>query len=799
MSRSPEPSRIGRFEVVRTLGSGAQGDVYLAEDTQLKRRVAIKTLLLQSVPPDERATRVRALLDEALIVGRLSHPNIVTLYDAGLEGEMPWLVFEYVEGRTLSAVIKETGRLPLARAVDIAIQVLKAVGFAHGKGVVHRDLKPANVMIMDADAARVMDFGIAQLAQSRPKSDGVFEGTPAYMAPEYISGQTYTHRSDLYSVGMMLYEMLTGKPAVVGQDPYEILNRVVHQPFAPPSKLNPEVDERLDDLVLKALSKDPSSRFDTAAAMEDALYRYLTPEPVGVPEVSQGTLGFLLRRMRYKSDFPGLASTIVAINRATASEKEGLAHLANCILKDFALTNKLLKLVNSAQYAQFSGSISTVSRAVVIMGFNNVRAVAIRLLLLEHLQNKAQAAQLKEEILAAYFCGLLARELVGKAGLRDGEEAFICSMFHRLGRLLTAFYFHEEFQEVQRRPQSASEEQAAAQVLGITYEELGVGVARAWHFPERLIGTLRRVSDDGLRKPQTDEQRLRLLAELAARMTDAIREPDPAKRRTRLAAIPARFGEALGLAEKEIAHASQLAAQALLQDPGLLQMKPVQSPLFAALHELVEAGDALQAGAERDTLDLILTQTTLTDLSRAKIDGAVPAGSHDARAILTAGIQDITNTLVGSYALNDLLRIILETMYRAMQFTRVLLCIRDPGANVLRGRFGFGHDVDQILKRGFNIPLAPSRDAFYAAISQGADIYIDDVNAESIRNHIPEWYRKLIPARSIALFPIVVTQKPVGLFYADCDSSQAIHFGRDELNLLKTLRNQAVLAIRQHS
>ena len=799
MSRQPAPLRFGRFQVVRTLGSGAQGDVYLAEDTQLKRQVAIKTLLLQSVPSGERGARIKALLDEALIVGRLSHPNIVTLYDAGLEGEMPWLVFEYVEGKTVSALIKESGRLPVARAVDIAIQMLKAVGFAHSKGVVHRDLKPANVMIMDADTARVMDFGIAQLTQSRPKSDSVFEGTPTYMAPEYVSGQAYTQRSDLYSVGMTLYEMLTGKAAVVGQDPYEILNRVVHQPYAPPSKLNPEVDERLDDLVLKALAKDPSARFDTAAAMEDALYRYLTPEPVGVAEVSQGTLGFLLRRMRYKSDFPGLASTIVAINRATASEKEGLAHLSNCILKDFALTNKLLKLVNSAQYGQFSGSISTVSRAVVIMGFNNVRAVAIRLLLLEHLQNKAQAAQLKEEILAAYFCGLLARELVAKAGVRDGEEAFICSMFHRLGRLLTAFYFHEEFQEIQRRAQNTSEEQAAAQVLGITYEELSVGVARAWHFPERLIGSLRRVGEDNLRRPQTDEQRLRMLAEVAARMTDAIREPDLAKRRSRLAGLVARFGDALGLTEKDLTRASQAAAKSLLLDPSLLHLKPVQSPLLAALHDLAELGDALQAGAERDTLDMILTQTTLTDLSRAKIDGAAAAASQDARAILTAGIQDITNTLVGSYELNDLLRIILETMYRAMQFTRVLLCIRDPGANVLRGRFGFGLDVDQVLKRGFNIPLAPTRDAFYAAISQGADIYIEDVNAESIRNHIPEWYRKLVPARSLALFPIVLAQKPVGLFYADCDNAAAIRFGRDELNLLKTLRNQAVLAIRQHS
>lgn len=501
--------------------------------------------------------------------------------------------------------------------------------------------------------------------------------------------------------------------------------------------------------------------------------------------------------MRYKSDFPGLSSTIGAINRATATENERVTQLSNSILKDFALTNKLLKLVNSAQFSQFGGTVSTVSRAVVIMGFDSVRAVAITLLLFEHLQNKSQAAQLKDEILATYFSGLVARELAVKAGLRDPEEAFICSMFHRLGRLLTAFYFHDEFQEIQKRTKTAgvNEEQAAAQVLGISYEELGVGVARVWHFPERLSATLRRVNEDKLRRPQNDEQRLRGVAELATSITDAVREAaDPAKRRARLAGLAAKFGDALGTSETQIARASQAAAQALAQDPGLLNFKPASSPLFAALQGLVET--APDSAAPGDPLASALSQATLQDVAPIKVNGSDTPNAH---AILSAGIQDITNTLVGTYELNDLLRIILETMYRGMGFTRVLLCIRDPAANALRGRFGFGEGIDHILKRGFAVSLTPSRDAFYAAISQGADVYIEDVNADKIRDHIPDWYRKLIPARSLVLFPIVINKKPVGLFYADCDEARTNHFEAGELNLLKTLRNQAVLAIKQHS
>jgi GAF domain-containing protein len=167
---------------------------------------------------------------------------------------------------------------------------------------------------------------------------------------------------------------------------------------------------------------------------------------------------------------------------------------------------------------------------------------------------------------------------------------------------------------------------------------------------------------------------------------------------------------------------------------------------------------------------------------------------------MSAGIQDITNTLVGDFQLNDVLRMILETMYRGIGFTRVLLCVRDAGSNSLKARFGLGADVDQIVRRGFHVPLAATRDAFYAAISSGADVHIENVNAESIREHIPDWYRKLVPSvQSIALFPVMVNKKPVALFYGDSDHAGRLAFDAGELNLLKTLRNQAVLAIRQRS
>ncbi len=311
------------------------------------------------------------------------------------------------------------------------------------------------------------------------------------------------------------------------------------------------------------------------------------------------------------------------------------------------------------------------------------------------------------------------------------------------------------------------------------------------------MATLPRVNDQRARKPATDEQRLRILSELTNATTECMRETDLPRRRARLAALAAQFGEAIGVSETVLLDATKSAAQMLNADPGLLNFTPAQSPLYAALRDWARPQTDSSGADGGDALDSVLAETTIVQGAPGSANAA--QATLNSQAILTAGIQDITNTLVGTYELNDLLRMILETMYRGMGFTRVLLCVRDPAHNALRGRFGFGQEIDQLIKRGFNVSLAPTRDAFYAAISQGADIFIENIDGEKIREHIPGWYRKLVSARSLVLFPVMINKKPVGLFYADCDATRHLQLGSAELNLLKTLRNQAVLAIKQHS
>lgn len=800
MPATASPRKINRFEIQRTLGSGAQGTVYLARDTRLGRQVAIKTPVVGGKAGEHRR-RMDALLAEARTVGQLSHPNVVPLFDAGEENDAPFLVFEYVEGTVLSQLIRK-GRLEPRRAAAIAIELLAGLGYAHRKGVVHRDVKPGNIMLTADGTARVMDFGIAQPAAAAPDAPDGLCGTPAYLAPEYLDSGVYTPQCDVFSAGMVLYEMLAGKPAVDGGNVFQILHSLANGKIAAPSTLNPEIDEKLDDIVLKALAAQPQRRYADAEEMEKALRSYLDPVPAAADmEGDGGTLEFLLRRMRHKSDFPALSNTITTINRVAGSDDEGASALSNTILKDFALTNKLLRLVNTAFFGQYGGSISTVSRAVVILGFDRIRSAAMTLMLMEHLQNKAQAAQLKEDVVAGYFSGLLGRELVAKAGIRDGEEAFICTMFHDLGRLLTRFYLQEEAEQIANlvRQGPVDEKQAALKVLGVSFEDLGIGVARAWNFPDRMVQSMRKLPDEQVRRPSSADERLRAVADLGTDLCESLRMPDAEARTRRMRALVDKFGKGLGITEAVLTAAIQQSVQELKRDAQVLDLRAASGLLAAAANVLKDPGAAQAAPA--DQLQTAIEQATLISEAPVAAEGAA-AGTDSAasrKALLTAGIQDITASLVGDFQLNDVLRIILETMYRGVGFTRVLLCVRDSSTNSLRGRFGFGANVDEVLRKGFAVPIGGSRDVFQAAIANGADILIDDIDAEAIRAHVPGWFRKLVPARSFALFPILVNKKPIGLLYGDANAAGRLQIPADELALLKTLRNQAVLAIRTHS
>ncbi|MGH8672427.1 MAG: protein kinase domain-containing protein, partial [Burkholderiales bacterium] len=666
MGNIAEIEAIGRFKVVRMLGSGAQGAVYLADDPHLERPVAIKTLHRASDPSN--GSHVQLLLDEARTVSKLQHPNIVTLYDAGELDGVPYLVFEYVEGKTLRELMREQCPLPVARAIEVTRDILDGIGYAHLKSVVHRDLKPSNILIEAHGKARVTDFGIAKYLSASGHGDDALLGTPLYMAPEYITQRASDPQSDLFSVGMMLYQMLTGSPAATGESVDEILRSIVQTPFAAPSERNATVDEKLDSTVLKALAKDPAQRYRDAREMSLALQDCLPDgqrEPPSA-ESKQATLDFLLRRMRYKSDFPALTKTITTMNKLVASDNEGATNLSNLILKDLSLTNKILRTVNTPHYGQFTGGIGTISKAVVILGFDAIRNVAVSLMLFEHLQNKGQAARLKEEVIAAYFSGVLARQISARIGIKNAEEATVCAMFHNLGRMLALYYFHEDAQEVEMLVQqkSITEREASTLVLGLSYEELGIGVARSWNFPDKLQASMRELPADGVPKLHTEQDRLRLTSALSDALCRSAATTSE-ERKQQLQGLAKRFGASVGFSEQQLETFIEISLEDLKKESFVLTPSVKQSEFYQKLTQPPPAQSA-QKPATGSVDDDAFAATILGEQVGIAVgtgdtdDSGTVTTAIEAEAMLTAGIQDITASLVGEFNLNDLLRMVLE-------------------------------------------------------------------------------------------------------------------------------------------
>jgi eukaryotic-like serine/threonine-protein kinase len=258
----------GRYRIVSRLGSGGMADVYCAEDLQLGRRVALKVLYRRFAEDQEFVERFRR---EASSAAGLQHQHVVSVYDRGEWDGTYWIAMEYLEGRSLKRVIQEEGPLAPERAVDLAIQILRAARFAHRRGVIHRDLKPHNVIVDDEGRAKVTDFGIARAGASDMTQTGSIMGTAQYLSPEQAQGHAVSAQSDIYSVGIILYEMLTGRVPFEGESAVTIaLKQVSEQPVAP-SQLNAAVSPQLEAVVMRALAKDPAARYPDADAFIAAL------------------------------------------------------------------------------------------------------------------------------------------------------------------------------------------------------------------------------------------------------------------------------------------------------------------------------------------------------------------------------------------------------------------------------------------------------------------------------------------------------------------------------------------------
>ncbi len=274
-SPGPKIAKLGRYEVVSELGKGAMGIVYLAKDPVIGRLVAIKTIRATGNDEDDTVEFRERFVREAQTAGILSHPNIVTIHDIGEDAETQtsFIAMEYIEGKNLKMLLSEKTRFPFEEISEMIAEIAEALDYAHRKGIIHRDVKPANVIITTDGKVKITDFGIAKIASSNLTTTGQFLGTPNYMSPEQVSGAPVDGRSDLFSLGVVLYELLTTKKPFQGDNLTAISYKIVHEDFTPPADISADVPVDFNEIVARAMAKDPWNRYQRGKDLALALYQ----------------------------------------------------------------------------------------------------------------------------------------------------------------------------------------------------------------------------------------------------------------------------------------------------------------------------------------------------------------------------------------------------------------------------------------------------------------------------------------------------------------------------------------------
>ncbi|MBN1608018.1 MAG: HDOD domain-containing protein [Polyangiaceae bacterium] len=828
LSFVPDPvqigQRVGNYVVERLLARGGMGSVFVGRHPALDREVAIKFLAAEATASPRYAKR---FLNEARITASLRHPNIVEIFDFGeLDGRY-YYVMELLRGQSLATLMREQGRFSVEQLARFMAQICSALDAAHAAGVVHRDLKPDNVFVLQTDPLRtkLMDFGVAKLlARGDAQTQyGEIMGTPSHMAPEQALGHLdrICPQTDLYALGAIAYEMLTGSPVFQEDSPLMLMLKHVKGSVRPIHEHVPEVNARVAALVESCLAKDPADRPCSASwlAMElahaarvarDAAQRHGPtparpghPDPVPRPEArpappvraaappeplrahvpwrvierlqaeppkiersdvaasqtespgpraqDRGAEGIAfsaaeranltrqLQLMEQSGDFPAFVRSVSEITeKADASGSCSAGQLGALILRDRALTAKLLRVVNRTYAHRFGGKVLSVQHAILILGFDQVRSIALSISLFKNSNDKRHARQIADSAVHALVSGEVARTLASRAGVTNPELAMLCGMFHKLGQHVVVAYLPELYEKLRTLSdeQQTTLDAAAETILGLSLRKLGLGLMQRWRLPARMVDSLGAVVPLGSNLTH-ETLRLGALADLSNSLCEIVSAQRGVKLQQELGALLARHKNLVALDRAELPELLATVQESFERRYASLGLNATQSPFSRAVS--VFPAEATGAAEQRGVPSVRFSQRAFCDLGPSRAKPSDPAARY---RLLQQRTAEVDAALKLGYAPDRILCMALRAVADYLDLPRVLALAADRARRELAVRCGVG-EAAEALGNTLAFPLQRPRalgNVFSTAYHHGKDVVVSDAFDERIASRIPPTY-----------------------------------------------------------
>jgi HD-like signal output (HDOD) protein len=496
----------------------------------------------------------------------------------------------------------------------------------------------------------------------------------------------------------------------------------------------------------------------------------------------------LMNKVCGDEDMFALGASVAQVVQMASSDDQGTHELAYYVLSDAALTQRILRLSNTAQYRTASGTnVTTISRAISLLGFDNVKTTALAMLLVDALSNSAHEQSVRVELMAALCASLVGRIMARYSPYQGAEEASIGALFKNLGPLLVASHEHERYREINALANSGQHTmaQASQMILGCTYDTLSETVMGEWKIPDVIVRSLAPLPPGTLKVAASRAEWMRQVASFGYDIARLMaRSSNPAASHEGRS-LQSRYGAALNLDSDKMADLVELVQDEMRSLLESMNMEP--PPRFEAHAE---------PELEPEGLPNVLLLATMGAEAPGEA-GFHPSGKPlNARDLLLAGVQDVTQMRAsGNSKVNELILAVLETLYRSMGFRFATVCLKDGKAGMYRARLAFGDDHVR-RQAGFMFPLASTRDLFHLAMENDADLMIADTGTPKIRDLLPPWHRALLPdARSFIVLPLVVGKVQLGLFYADRTAPAPEGVPPDETSLIKALKGQILVAL----